>query len=92
MNRGEAMLGKVTIMDRSYDDNKIFLKIDELQKDYVIRLNAKRKLFFHNKWVSVTRLRNERKGKIKSQLYYKGKNHIKVQITASKKTYTCPCL
>jgi hypothetical protein len=38
-------------MDRGYDDNKMFLKLDELKQDYVIRLTAKRKLFFHGKWV-----------------------------------------
>ena len=92
MNRGKAMFKKATfVMDRGYDDNKMFLKLDELQQDYVIRLTSRRKLFLHNKWVSATRLRNERKGKIKTPIYYKGKNHvaylshIKVQITASKK-------
>lgn len=86
------MFKKATfVMDRGYDDNKMFLKLDELQQDYVIRLTSRRKLFLHNKWVSATRLRNERKGKIKTPIYYKGKNHvaylshIKVQITASKK-------
>lgn len=78
-------------MDRGYDDNKIFLLLDELQQNYVIRLTAKRKLFYHNKWVKATELRNRRKGKIKIPLIYKGKeqhaylSHVKVQITASKK-------
>ncbi len=58
---------------------------------YVIRLTAKRKLFFHGKWIPATQLRNQRKGKIKTVLTYKGKkhdaylSHVKVQITASKK-------
>ena len=92
MERGAAMFGKATfVMDRGYDDNKMFLKLDELNQDYVIRLTAKRKLFFHGKWVSATQLRNQRKGKIKTPLLYKGKrhdaylSHVKVQITASKK-------
>ena len=78
-------------MDRGYDDNKMFLKLDSMEQDYVIRLTAKRKLFFHNKWVPATQLRNQRKGKIKASFFYKGKNHeaylshVKVQITASKK-------
>ena len=69
----------------------MFHKLDELKQDYVIRLTAKRKLFFHGKWVPATQLRNQRKGKIKTPLYYKGKkheaylSHVKVQITASKK-------
>lgn len=92
MEQGAALFGKATFaMDRGYDDNKMFLKLDELGQDYVIRLTAKRKLFFHGKWVPATQLRNQRKGKIKTALTYKGKkhdaylSHVKVQITASKK-------
>jgi len=79
------------VMDRGYDDNKMFLKLDELNQDYVIRLTAKRKLLYHNKWTKATELRNRRKGKIKMPLHYKGKDHqaylshVKVQITASRK-------
>lgn len=78
-------------MDGGYDDNKMFLKLDELGQDYTIRLTAKRKLLYHNKWTMATQLCNRRKGKIKTSLFYKGKeheaclSHVKVQITASKK-------
>lgn len=92
MERGKAMFGKATfVMDRGYDNNKRFLKLDELKQDYVIRLTAKRKLLFHNKWVPATELRNRRKGKIKTPVNYKGKqrdaylSHVKVKITASRK-------
>lgn len=92
MERGASLFGKATfVMDRGYDDNKMFLKLDELGQDYVIRLTAKRKLFFHGRWVSATQLRNQRKGKIKLPLVCKGKkhdaylSHVKVKITASKK-------
>lgn len=92
MERGASLLGNATfIMDRGYDDNKMFLKLDSMGQDYVIRLTAKRKLFFHGKWLPVTRLRDQRKGKIRTPLYYRGKNHdaylshVKVQITASRK-------
>ncbi len=92
MERGRQLFGKATfVMDRGYDDNKMFLKLDELEQDYVIRLTSKRKLFFHNKWVPATQLRNQRKGKIKTPVFYKGKkreaylSHIKIQITASRK-------
>ena len=92
MKRGKQLFGKATfVMDRGYDDNKMFLKLDELEQDYVIRLTAKRKLFFRNKWVPATQLRNQRKGKIKTPVLYRGKehdaylSHVKVQITASKK-------
>ena len=69
----------------------MFLKLDELKQDYVIRLKSNRKLWFHGKWVPATQLRNQRKGKIKTTLTYKGKthdaylSHVKVQITASRK-------
>ena len=92
MERAKALFGKATfVMDRGYDDNKMFLKLDELEQDYVIRLTAKRKLLYHNKWVFATELQNRRKGKVKLPLFYKGKmhnaylSHVKVQITASRK-------
>ena len=92
MERGRHLFGKATfVMDRGYDDNKMFLKLDALEQDYVIRLTAKRKLLFHNKWVPATQLRNQRKGKIKTPVLYKGKkqdaylSHVIVQITASRK-------
>lgn len=74
MERSVALFGKATFaMDRGYDDNKMFLKLDELEQDYVIRLTAKRRLFFHGKWVPATQLRNQRKGKIKTVLTYRVK-------------------
>lgn len=76
MERGAAMFGNATfIMDRGYDDNKMFLKLDALKQDYVIHLTAKRKLLFHGKWVMATELRNRRKGKVRMSLYYKGETH-----------------
>ena len=92
MEQGAALFGKATFaMDRGYDDNKMFLKLDELGQDYVIRLTKKRKLLYHNKWTMATELCNRRKGKVKTSVFYKGKereaylSHVKVQITASKK-------
>ena len=92
MEQAASLFGKATfVMDRGYDDNKMFLKLHGLEQDYVIRLTTKRKLLFHGKWVPATHLREQRKGKIKMPLYYKGKNHdaylshVKVQITASRK-------
>ena len=44
MERASALFGKATfVMDRGYDDNKMFLKLDSMDQDYVIRLTAKRK-------------------------------------------------
>lgn len=92
MEQGAALFKKATyVMDRGYDDNKMFLKLAELGQDYVIRLKNNRKLLYQNKWTMATELRNRRKGKVKMKLFYKGKNHeaylshVKVQITASRK-------
>ena len=92
MEQGAALFEKATFaMDRGYDDNKKFLKMEELKQDYVIRLKSNRKLLYHNKWTMATELRNRRKGKVKTSVYYKGKeheaylSHVKVQITASRK-------
>lgn len=92
MKRAAALFEKATfVMDRGYDDNKMFLKLDFMEQDYIIRLTAKRKLLYHNKWVFAAELRNRRKGKVKLPLFYKGKihnaylSHVKVQITASRK-------
>ena len=92
MEQGAALFDKATFcMDRGYDDNKMFLKLVSLKQDYVIRLKSNRKLLYHNKWMSATELRNRRKGKIKTNVFYKGKDHeayishVKVQITASRK-------
>ena len=48
-------------MDRGYDDNKMFLKLDSLNQEYVIRLKSNSKLLYHNKWTFATELRNRRK-------------------------------
>lgn len=92
IDRSVKLLKNATfVMDRGYDDNKIFQKLWGLEQDFVIRLTQKRKLFFHRKWVSATKLCAERKGKVKMNLFYKGKaheayiSHVKVQLTAAKK-------
>ncbi len=61
MERGKAMF----VMNRGYDDNKMFLKLDELMQDYMIRLTAERKLLFHqNGWLPPN---SETAGKVKSR-------------------------
>ena len=92
MERGAKLFKKATyVMDRGYDDNKIFQKMWDLGQDFVIRLTQKRKMFFHGKWVPATRLCAQRKGKVKLNLFYKGKeheayiSHVKVQLTAAKR-------
>ena len=93
MERGSKLFKKATyVMDRGYDDNKMFQKMWELGQDFVIRLTQKRKLFFHGKWVPATELCAQRKGKVKLKLFYRGKehqayiSHVKVQLTAAKRS------
>ena len=51
---GAQLFEKATfVMDRGYDDNKMFTKLEELRQNYVIRLTQKRKLFFHGNMLSV---------------------------------------
>ena len=72
---GCCSLKKATFsMDRGYGDNKMFLKLDDLKQDYVICLKSNRKLLYHNKWTTTTELRNRRKGKVKTTVFYKGKD------------------
>lgn len=43
MEHRKVLFGRATfVMDRGYDDNKIFLKLHEPEQDYVIYLTAKR--------------------------------------------------
>ena len=47
IEQGAKLFGKATfVMDRGYDDNKMFNKLDALKQDYVIRLTAKRKVLY----------------------------------------------
>lgn len=92
MERGANLFHKATyIMDRGYDDNKVFEKMWDLGQDFVVRLTRKRKLFFHRKWIPAARLCAQRKGKVKLNLFYRGKeheayvSHVKVQLTAAKR-------
>jgi len=41
MERAAALLAKITfVMDKGYDNNKMFLKLDELKQDYIIRQHS----------------------------------------------------
>ena len=69
MEQEADLFGRATFaMDRGYNDNKMFLKLDELGQDYVVRLKSNRKLLYHNKWTMATELHNRRKGKVKTNV------------------------
>lgn len=61
MRDGSESTSAKDVYKKGYDNNKMFLRLDSMKQDYVIRLTAKRKLLYHNKWVFATELRNRRK-------------------------------
>ena len=74
-----ALFGKGTfVMDRGYVDNKIFLTLDHLKQDYVIRLKSNRKFLYYNKWTKATELRNRRKGKAKADVFSNRKRAYRI--------------
>jgi hypothetical protein len=79
------------VFDRGYDMNDMFLFMYEHKQNFIIRLTERRKLYYKNKWISSTALRDTRKGKIKTNVMFDGKKTdcyitcVNVQITASRK-------
>ena len=79
------------VFDRGYDANQTFLFMDKAEQDYIIRITAKRKIFYKGKWLSAPTLAASRKGKFKTTVLFQGEekecyvSHINAQITASKK-------
>ena len=59
-------------MDRGYDDNKMFLKLDSMNLDYVIRLTSKRKLLYHVNGYMLPNCVTAGKARYKPPLFYKG--------------------
>ncbi|HQG00975.1 MAG TPA: transposase [Clostridia bacterium] len=74
------------VMDRGYDADKIFFKLEKLRQEYIVRLTVKRKVVRNNRKISVSELCNRRKGKIKITVRYNDKDydaylsHVKVQL------------
>lgn len=84
--------GKGTfVFDRGYDMNELFKYMYKNEQDFVIRLTEKRKLFHKGRWYKSTVLRDSRKGKIKTTVYFEKENcecyisHLNVKITADKR-------
>jgi len=80
----------VFVFDRGYDANELFIFMDKMQQDYIIRLTSRRKVFRKGKWLSVPTLAAALKGKFKTTVLFQGVekecyvSHINAQITASK--------
>ena len=63
------------VMDRGYDADKIFFKLEKLRQEYIVRLTVKRKVVRNNRKISVSELCNRRKGKIKITVRYNDKDY-----------------
>lgn len=61
------------VLDRGYDNNKIFQYFFENKQHFIIRLTEKRKVFFNEKWQKITDIRQKLKGKIKLDFTFQGK-------------------
>ena len=76
IERGAALFDNALfVMDRGYDDNKIFTLIHSKSQSFVIRLKTNRKLYYKNEFMPVTAIRDSHKGKIKMDAYYHGEHH-----------------
>ncbi len=70
---------------------KMFLKLDDLEQDYVIRLTSKKKTFIPQQMDSCHRIARPQKRQDQDQCFLQGKeheaylSHVRVQITASRK-------
>lgn len=82
------------IFDRGYDMNSLFKYMHDEKQNYVVRITKKRKIFHKGKWYKSATLRDSRKGKIKTTVYFhdEGKriekevyiSYLNVKITADK--------
>ena len=76
IERGAALFDSALfVMDRGYDDNKIFTRMHSMSQCFVIRLKTNRKLYYKNEFIPVTAIRDSHKGKIKMDAYYHGEHH-----------------
>lgn len=74
MEHSAALFGKATfVMDRSYNDNKMFLKLDDTKQEYVFRLTLNASCFSMADGSCHT-AEEPTPGQDKTVLCYKGKN------------------
>lgn len=93
LKKVSAITGKnaTFVFDRGYDMNDLFSFCYKNDLQFIIRLTAKRLLFYKGKWFKSTTLRDSRKGKIKTNVMFEGKKQpcyitcVNAQITESRK-------
>ena len=94
LKKASSHVGKdaTFVFDRGYDMNKLFTFCYANELQFIVRLTAKRLLFYKGKWLKATTLRDSRKGKIKTNVMFEGKQQpcyvtcINSQITESRKS------
>lgn len=88
-----SLLGRKAtyVFDRGFDQNKIFLIMDRLDQNYIIRLKGNRKIWTKGRWLSAGAIGSSHKGKIMTEVMFQGEKKavylspVYGQITASKK-------
>ena len=79
------------VLDRYYDMNKLFTFMHKHDKQFIVRITERRKLFFKGKWLKSTTLRDSYKGKFKCSVHFNGKDTecwvtcVNVRATESKR-------
>jgi len=92
LERGAYLFGTATfVMDRGYDDAKMFAKMEELKQHYIIRLKTNRSLYYKDIYTPVTKIRDAHKGRYRMRVYFKDEVHddiyisyVPIQVTADR--------
>ncbi len=74
------------ILDRGYDDKKIFEYMTDNHHNFVVRLNDERKLLFKGKKKSVEEVSKTRKGKIKMMALFDDNEEYELMLSYTKAT------
>lgn len=84
----ENVVGKnfIGIMDRGYDDNKIFDYMSKNEHNFVIRLDDERTLLFKGKRRNVEEVSKSRKGKITYRAIFNGGEEYELLLSYTKAT------
>lgn len=80
------------VFDRGFDMNALYNRLNKKNADFIVRIKENRKIFNKGKWFKATVLRDSRKGKIKTQVWFNGKkidcyvSHLNVRLTSSRQS------
>lgn len=70
------------VLDRGYDDKKVFRYLDKLGVDFVIRLKTTRNFLYHGKSTNVEKIAKSKKGRISMKLTFSdGEKNVKISCT-----------